>query len=222
MSLYYLIIINIINNSINNNKNIFFFNRNEIINSFNLKNKSSEFDKLIDNIKNAEKIFIKYEIISFAVLFFGCFIILYGSYYYKLALIIHSSLFIYYIIVIKSFDDIVYLYCGLFSLISGILIYIFISTDDTKSLKYKVQKFIYGIGCGCFLYKTMFYYIAIYPDNNSIIYYYISFFFVILIIGIINYFFPNNLAYFPCSVVSGSFYIINNLNNIICKEERNF
>ena len=215
MSLYYLIIINIINNSINNYKNIFFFNRNEIINSLNLTN---NFENL-NNTLGAEKIFIEYEIISFAVLFFGCFIILYGSYYYKLALMIHSGLFIYYIIAIIPFKEpVYYLYCGLFSLISGILIYVFISTDDIKSLKYKVQKFIYGIGCGCFLYKTMFYYIAIYPDNNSIIYYYISFFFVILIIGIINYFFPNNLAYFPCSVVSGSFYIINNLNNIICKK----
>jgi len=215
MSLYYLIIISIINNSINNNKNIFFFNRNEIINSLNLTNNLEDENKIL----KAEEIFISYEIISFAVLFFGCFIILYGSYYYKLALMIHSGLFIYYIIGLIYFKETVYyLYFGLFSLISGILIYVFISTDDIKSLKYKVQKFIYGIGCGCFLYKTMFYYIAIYPDNNSIIYYYISFFFVILIIGIINYFIPNNLVYLPCSVVSGSFYIINNLNNIICKE----
>ena len=215
MSLYYLIIINIINNSINNYKNIFFFNRNEIINSLNLTNNSEG----ENNILKAEEIFISYEIISFAVLFFGCFIILYGSYYYKLALMIHSGLFIYYIIVIIPFElPVSYLYCGLFSLISGILIYVFISTDDIKSLKYKVQKFIYGIGCGCFLYKTIFYYIAFYLKEVDFIIYYISFSFLILIIGIINYFFPNNLAYLPCSVVSGSFYIINNLNNIICKK----
>ena len=227
---------------INNNKNLLFFNRNEINNTKIFLEHSINDRKIKD-----EDIFQKYEMISFLILFFGCFIMLYGAYYYKLALIIHSSLFIYYAI---SFFYFLYneikkmgisdenenknsienssseseseadehilnsLYFSLFSLISGILIYIFISTDDGKSKKHIIQKFIYGAVLGCFLTKTIFYYIIIF--NNDIEYsYYICLLASLLILLIINFFLPDNISYMLCSSISGSFYIINSLNCII-------
>ena len=125
----------------NNNKNIYSFNRKDINKILcYLKSETNETNNetkvIIKNMRKVDKIFRKYELISFLILFFGCFIILYGAYYYKLALIIHSCLFIYYTFAFiilftnEKYHKLYYFYHILFSFISGIFIYIFLGTDD--------------------------------------------------------------------------------------------
>ena len=86
---------------------------------------------------------------------------------------------------------------------------------------------IYGVVLGCFIHKIIFYYlnfIIINNYNNEYIdiydiMYYISYLLFVIPLGIINIFFPDKFAFLPCSTLSGSFYIINNLYFIITKKK---
>ena len=215
-----------INNKIIN-KDINYININIMNND--LSNSTDMNETFINKTISADDIFREDEYISFCFLFFGFFIILYGAYYYKLALIIHSSLFLFYafILILPNLGD-YYQLILFFSCISGILIYKFITTDDKSSKKYITQKILYGFAFGCFLIKIIFYYYILFKfisDNNfneniddintidSI--YTQTFISFILIFGVISCFLPDILSYISCSTISGSFYIINNLDFII-------
>lgn len=223
---------------INTIKNKNFSYRNEINNNLLfLSDEDKDEDKnkynktAINRTKIADEIFQENEIITFPLLLFSCFIILYGAYYYKLALIIHFGYFLFYIIILSAPPEFIeYKYClfiGLFSLISGILISIFISTDDKRTKKYTFQKLIYSTAYGFFFHKIVFYYIVIFIDDKQKdtiefmnIIYYISFPSSILLFGFINFcYFPDNLIYLFCSIISGSFYIIHNIDCIINTEK---
>ena len=248
-SLFFFIysIINIELKEIKKDKNLFFFSKknNNITNKnhffkeikteinnelFFLTDKKDYKNTLLYKISKAEEIFREYTLISFPFLFSGIFIILYGAYYYKLSLIIHFAFFSYYNIILFLSDKyLYYTYClltGLFSLISGVLISIFIATDDIKSKIYKIQIILYGMICGCFLQKIVFFYINILYIENHFnieyidIIYYITLFILTLLFGFINYILPDKLSYMTCSIISGSFYIINILNCAIFTKEK--
>ena len=190
-------------NTINNNKN-FLLNLTDYLNQ-------TPFNKT----NNSEIIFRDHIRISIFLLFCGIFIMLYGAYYYKLSLLFHYIFFLYYfcVIILPNINTLLYQYVFLFSFVSGILIYALISTDDITSMKYKIQKILYGIILGCFIHKIITYYINFFfKDNNFSIrinvLYYISFFLFILLFGVINNFMPDYLTFLPCSIISSSFYVI--------------
>lgn len=166
--------------------------------------------------KNSEIIFKENAKFTITFLFCGIFIMSYGAYYYRLSLLFHYTFFLYHfcVLILPEINILLYQYVFIFSGISGILIYSFISTDNKASKQYKIQKILYGIILGCFIHKIIIYYINIFVQNNEIsiiinVLYYISFFICILIFGIINYFIPDYLTFLPCSTISSSFYIIN-------------
>jgi len=211
-------------------KSIFFshkeINNRNIVNNINYNLFIIINETKVNKIIIVEEIFKNNELISFFFLFSGSFIMLYGAYYYKLSLIIHFTLFLYNIIILIFVDINIfnYEYILLFSFISGLLVYIFLSTEDRESKRFKIQKIIYGGVLGCFLHKIIIYYINYYMNsfiinNDDIekynIIYYITFFLFILIFGVINYFIPDKWAFLPCSTISTSFYIINSLDCII-------
>ena len=203
-----------------NSKNIKNFTKNNLYiltNNINHNQTSAN-----NKTKNAEELFRKYEHISFIFLFCGSFIMLYGAFYYKLSLIIHFSLFLYYffILILPDINPLLYPFILFFSCISGVLIYKYVSTDDIASIKFKIQKMIYGGILGCFLHKIIFYYINIFVINQDIgkkyyIPFYITYFVFILIFGVFPFFIPDNLIFLFCSTISSSFYIINNIDCII-------
>lgn len=192
--------------AINNNKsNLFFLINNDyfIQNPFN-------------KTKNSEIIFKDNAKFTITFLFCGIFIMLYGAYYYRLSLLFHYTFFLYHfcVLILPEINILLYQYVFIFSGISGILIYAFISSDDKSSKQYKIQKILYGIILGCFIHKIIIYYINIFFPNNDFsiiinVLYYISFFICILIFGIINHFIPDYLTFLPCSTIASSFYIIN-------------
>ena len=156
----------------------------------------------VNKTKNSEDIFKKHGNISFVFLFTGFFIMLYGGYYYKFSLIIHFTLFLYHIIVIISpnIPIIFYQIYFVISCITGLLIYLILNTDEKTWKRFKIQKIIYGGVLGCFIHQIIFYYINFFFDENNYekydIIYYISFFSFVLIFGIINFFIPDNRAFY--------------------------
>lgn len=174
------------------------------------------------------EIFIKYSSISFILLFLGCLSIFYGAYHHKCSLILYLSLSIYYILVIIFVNATIFHtpFIFLFSIISAILIFLSINTNNNKSPKFIIQKILYGGAAGCFLHKIFIFYIII-LDNDAIEnqkpIYYISFFLFILLSGIINWLSPDFIAFLSGSIISGSFYLILFLDCIIfpIKRENN-
>ena len=227
---YPIINIEIKNNKINNDfslikKEIYNYNKKEIYNlenqiKFLLKNDSNEINILF----HGELIFVKYYIITFIELIFAFLIILYGAYYYIFGLSIQFSLFVFYNIILiydyfkskedyeegKSFRK--YLYIFTFSIFSGNIISFIIYNIDkkTKSL-YIFMKIIYGCIFGFFLFKSFIYYYLILINNriNKILY------FLTLLISIsfggFTNFFLKKYEFLPCSIVSGSYFIITSI-----------
>ena len=203
------------NKSLSFEKNIF----NNILFSSNSTNTSN--NNGISKIKVAELIFSKYYILSFLLLSIGFFIVSYGGYYYGLGLIIHSTLLLFYILaLILPSSGMHYPLLFLFSFISGILIYLSIRTKDIKSVKYIIQKLIYGLNLGCFLHKTIFFYFNM-DDNNHNYVFILSFCISIPASGIISIFIPELFVFLFCSIISGSSYIINSFNYIIDRDNSN-
>lgn len=212
------------------NKNKYNFN---LSNINNLKIFSSENKENNDNNKknitsSGEYIFHEYYyVISCGIFLFGFFIILYGACHYRLALIINFTLFLYYNIVlflVNIEDNKNYLFILLFSFLSGVFIYIFIGTNDENSKKFIIQIIIYGCIFGCFLFKTIVYFLGEIDFNEiKIFFYYLCFYLSIILGGIANFFIykkVGNYIYLPCSVISGSFFIIKSCDFIIFSENK--
>ena len=154
------------------------------------------------------------------------FILLYGACHYRLALIINFTLFLYYniVLILDNLENNYYLYILLFSFLSGVFIYIFIGTNDENSKKFITQIIIYGGILGCFLFKTIVYFLGEIDFNEiKIFFYYLCFYLSIILGGIANFFIykkVGNYIYLPCSVISGSFFIIKSCDFIIFSENK--
>ncbi len=167
-----------------------------------------------------EIIFIKYEIISYFSLFFGFFVLLYGTGYYIFGLIFHCTFFIYFFI--KDFVEFfchfsnlkipLFLFTG--ALITGILISIFFKQNEND----KIVKMIYGAVTGYFLFKSIFYYIIIYFELNVKALFIICLF-VFIILGVVGSLFVkenlNKQFLIICNSLNGSFYIVKSIAYIV-------
>ena len=181
-------------------------------NIFSSNNNASRTNK----IKESEKVFISGDcILSFLILLIGFLIISYGGYYYGAGLIAHSTLLLFNILVLLLpslgiYYPLLFLFCS----ISGVLIFMSIRTNVVKSLKYRIQKIIYGMTLGCFIHKSLFFYINNNDNEFNIIF--ISTFCVsIFVLGVIGFFLPEFYGFLLCSTISGSCYIVNSLNFIV-------
>lgn len=201
--------------------NIFSFNNQTIFNDNNISSNTTMYF-------NGELIFVKYEMISFIILMCGLFIILYGAYYYILSLTIHFSLSIYYIIILlyniifnkeETDSELVdYLYFFLVSILTGILLtWIIKMKFSKKEFESKKIKIIYGGIFGFYLFKSIVgYYLSSINDNIAKLIY-LFFLLVSIIIGgflnLISFF--GKHSFLPCSILSGSYYIINSISYIL-------
>ena len=208
-----------------NNDILFFYNsiyhqifslNNNNTNITNNTNNTNSNKSVISKIKNADQIFVTYYILSFLILFTGIFVILYGGYFYQLGLITHFTLLSFNVLVLllpQLLDTYPFLF--LFCFISGILIYLSLITNDIKSIKYKIQKIIYGLTLGCFIHKTIFFYNNLEDTNTNNLIYIITFCISNIVFGIIGFFLPDLFTFLFCSTISGSYYFISSLNSII-------
>ena len=204
------------------NKKIISFNYlvNNSYNSFiteNLSNNSS--------ISYGEIIFIKYEKFSYCISFFGFFITFYGPSHYIFGIIIHISLFLYFLIkdfveLFGNFNEVIPLFLITASFISGIVFVTFnYFSECEQKLKNKIIKTLYGGIFGFFLFKTIFYNIVIFTPLNVVVYF--IFLFIFLILGFcfglfINYIYNlDKYFYIPCSILPGSFYIVKGIGFIV-------
>jgi hypothetical protein len=159
-----------------------------------------------------EKIFNDFPIFPFIIILFGCFIVLYGA-YYNFFFIIKTTLFLYYIfsIFIKYDDDVInrnLLFILLFAFISAILLYIvFKSYIKFIESHIYIKKAVLGAMTGCFLTLTIFHFIHEFDKEYDQNLYFIFFPIMIVVIGVLNVFFPIKIAFVPCSVISGLFFI---------------
>ena len=176
-------------------------------------------------ISYGEIIFIKYEILSYYILFVGFFITFYGPNHYVFGIFTHISLFLYFLIkdlveLNGKFNEYIPLYLITFSFANGLafVIYNYFSESD-KKLKNKIIKTLYGCILGYFLFKTIFYNIVIFIKVNPIVY--AIFLFIFIIIGFCFGIFINYLDrldtffYIPCSIFPGSFYIVKGIGYIV-------
>jgi len=178
-----------------------------------------DFSNNFNNSIMSKEIIFKHNIIPFGVLLLGLLIIFYGAYHFRMGLIIQSSMLIYFILceILKYIiensinNDKYYYYLLLFSFISGILIYIFMSSKKVNTIKYKFQLILYGFIFGFFLSYTIIDYIKNFPKFLL----YFNLFIPTFIGGIIYYFNPlKKYSFIPCSTISGSFLITKSLNYI--------
>ena len=138
------------------------------------------------NTSFGEAILIKYEIFPLLLALLGFLIILYGVGHFLLAIIIHSTIFLFFFLkdlieLLKSFSTfLIPLFLLIGSFISGVLISIYLRDYNNNNLKYKIIKIIYGLILGYFLFKTIFYYIIIFTPLNTIVYTIFLFIFTIL------------------------------------------
>ena len=176
-------------------------------------------------VSYGEIIFIKYEILSYYILFVGFFITFYGPNHYVFGIFTHISLFLYFLIkdlveLNGKFNEYIPLYLITFSFVNGLafVIYNYFSESD-KKLKNKIIKTLYGCILGYFLFKTIFYNIVIFIKVNPIVYE--IFLIIFIIIGFCFGFFINyldrldTLFYIPCSIFPGSFYIVKGIGYIV-------
>ena len=177
------------------------------------------------NTSFGEAILIKYYIFPLLLALLGFLIILYGVGHFLLAIIIHSTIFLFFFLkdlieLLKSFSTfLIPLFLLIGSFISGVLISIYLRDYNNNNLKYKIIKIIYGLILGYFLFKTIFYYIIIFTPLNTIVYTIFLFIFTILGggLGYAITIIDNFDAYFfiSCSTISGSFYIIRGIGYIV-------
>ena len=177
-------------------------------------------------IAYGEMIFVRYELLSYYLLLFGFFVTLYGYGHYIFGLIIHSSIFIYFLIkdLVELFstfnNEKIPLLLFFASFLSGICIaFSYNISDLEKKTKNNILKILYGSFFGFFLFKTIFYYIIVFSPLNTTIYTIFLFIFLFFGIqcGVIIEYFPILDKYFfiPCSILPGSFYIIKGLSYIV-------
>ena len=172
----------------------------------------------------SEFIFVRFEILSYHLFFFGFLIVLYGSSHYILGMIFQFSIFLYFFI--KDSIELFYKFAAanhpLFILTGstisgGVICYIAINLEEKK--KIIIMKTIYGGIFGYFLFKSIFYYIVIF--NSSIKVLYITSLFIFTVIGFIGGYifvyldFFENLLFMVCSIIPGSYYIMKGISFII-------
>ena len=194
-------------NDLDNIKN---YNNQDIYENFTLDNQTRIF---------GEYILSKYYGLSFFNLFIGFFILLYGAHYYKIGLIFHSTMFIFYIFIFlldfnyKESQDYYYLYILLFSFISGVVCRIFLGDNDKRIW----QLIIYGACFGCFFFKSIIYYFILLNKKYKFSDRYLTIFFFSIIMGALsNVFIPlGDYAFLPNSIISGSYYIVNSFMHIL-------
>ena len=207
-----------------NNESLFFGNNTN--QTINICNETEDFCILEYRIVYGEIIFVRYIKLSYYLLFFGFFVILYGYNHYIFGLIIHFSIFVYFIIkdLVELFSTFSYEKIPLFlffaSLLSGISIAFFFNISDLeKNTKNKILKILYGSFFGFFLFKAIFYHIIAFSPLNKIIY--IIFLFIFIFLGLIFGYlveylpFLDKYFFIPCSILPGSFYIIKGLSYMV-------
>ena len=211
-------------NDINKTKVYLKNGENIIINSIELYGTSNSFYILsADN----EYFFIKYYIFSHALFAFGCFIILYGAFHFRLGLIIHILFLAYFLIGdIISFFVVFELYISFFlffCVLLGVSVTIFLNPNNENPIKLRIINLIYSITFSYNIFKTaIFYYIFFefpvgFANKNVRVILYFVFLMIFILIGIILSY-PErfkNYGYISCSAVSGSFYIIKSLQYIV-------
>ena len=173
------------------------------------------------SISYGEIIFIKYEILSYFLLYFGFFISLYSTGYYIFGLIFQCTFFIYYIIkdFVELFEEFsnevvpLFIFTGAF--ITGILIAFYFRRNNEND---NIIRMIYGTITGYFLFKIIFYYTIIYFGLNSEIVF-IIFMLLFIIMGLIVSFFMkdiyNQKFLIICNGLNGSFYIVKAIAYIV-------
>ena len=172
----------------------------------------------------SEFIFVKYEILSYHLFFFGFLIVLYGSSHYILGMIFQFSIFLYFFV--KDFIELFFKFAAanhaLFILTGstisgGVICYISINLEEKK--KNIIIKTIYGGIFGYFLFKSIFHYIVIFNSSTKVLYIILLLFFTV--IGFIGgYIFVyldsfENLFFMVCSIIPGSYYIMKGISFII-------
>jgi len=199
------------------------------LNNFNIYNNTDNNENTTLNNKTrifGEYIFSKYYGLSFCTLFIGFFILLYGAHYYRIGLIFHSTMLIFYIFIFlldfnyKESQYNSYLYILLFSFISGVFCGKFLGENNKRAC----QLIIYGACFGCFFFKSIIYYFILLKKNSKYNSRYLSIFFSSIIIGALsNVFIPlGDYAFLPNSILSGSYYIVNSFMHILSKNYTDF
>ena len=197
---------------------------NIIINSIELYGTSNSFYLLsADN----EYFFIKYCLFSHALFAFGCLIILYGAFHFRLGLIIHIFFLSYFIIGdIISFFVVFELYISFFlffCVLLGISFTIILNPNNENLIKLKIINLIYSVTFCYNIFKSaIFYYIFFefpvgFVNKYARVILYFVFLMIFILIGIILSY-PKRFkdyGYICCSAVSGSFYIIKGLQYIV-------
>ena len=201
------------------NKTLYLNKRHKII--VDCEKKTGEICIEKKSISYGEIIFIKYEILSYFLLYFGFFISLYSTGYYIFGLIFQCTFFIYYIIkdFVELFEEFsnevvpLFIFTGAF--ITGILIAFYFRRNNEND---NIIRMIYGTITGYFLFKIIFYYTIIYFGLNSEIVF-IIFMLLFIIMGLIVSFFMkdiyNQKFLIICNGLNGSFYIVKAIAYIV-------
>ena len=176
---------------------------------------------------NVEHIFIKYKFLTFFLIIFGCFSILYGAYHFMFGYIIHLTFFLYFAILeffgifsdtINVLTSTLYLFfCFIFSISCSPLL----RTNKKDNKKYIFLKLIHGASFGFSVFKTLSYYYILNfhgikkAEARRLVYF--AFSTISIGIGLIfNLFNPfKKYIFLPCSAVSGSYYITKGLSYIV-------
>ena len=174
----------------------------------------------LEKLQIQEIIFKQYAFFPFIILLFGCFMTLYDA-YYNFFLIMKITLFLYYLLsIFLKYDELIInrnlLLILLFSFISGVLVYIaYKSYKQFINKHYNFKKAFFGGITGCFLLEIIFHYISSFNSEYEQNIYFILFPIFIISFGLLNILLPLKIAFIPCSVVSGLFFIKLGMDNII-------
>ena len=176
---------------------------------------------------DVEFIFINYFALSNVLILFGCFISLYGGYYYMLFLAFHIFVLIFFFVgdIISFFIqfEIYILYFFFFCFLLGASLTLFLHINIKKRRIYTLVNLMYGGFFGFATFKIIIYYYLFFEfpidfiaKISRIILYFILLSIFIGIGILLNYFdIFKKYKYLPCSAFCGSFYIIKGLQYII-------
>ena len=178
---------------------------------------------------NVENLFIKTYFFAFALVFAGCFSVLYGAYHYMYGLVIHLTILTYFfffeLYAISSSETIselsTYLFiffCFLLSLTMAKFLY----TEKKNNKRFGGLRFIYGLSFGFILFKMFCYYylfldlIRIKNSQGRVNAVFAIVTIFTLVGGFLNLFNPfKKFIFLPCAAVSGSWYIIKGAQYLI-------
>ena len=178
---------------------------------------------------DGEYLFIKFPRFSFMLVISGFLISLYGSYYYRLSLMIHMFFLLNFVIcdIINFFSEVqlhIYFISFAFFLVS-LSASIFLKNSEKNNFKKFAINGIYGATLGFTFFKTIFYYIFYFldPIDSNTLPEDLRFpiYLVVLIITCAIFVILNlceifgTYAYVPCSIIAGSFYVIKGLQYIL-------